>query len=241
MTKYLLLVVALVACKANTDNLPIGVGGGGGGGGGGGRPDAPADTGVGSNSNASGRVCLLTAEHDLSTCAATGALGLRVTLGTLETTTAYDGTFTLGVPTGSGLVWHVTGANFVTSVKTYIPGDTTIPIMTVTMFNDDVEADTGDFQLANTGGIFVHVTSGGAGLSGATVAPTPQAAYDTAYDGTTVHGWTTVATGVQGTAFVGGEAVGTATISATPSGGGATSVSGIPVEDGALTYLTFSL
>ena len=238
--RTLLLVVALVGCKSNTtDDLPIQPGGGTVGGGGG-HPDAPADIATGDGSGLTGKVCLLTDPRNLVGCATAGAGGFTVTLGTASTTTADNGTFSLPAPSGTGLVWHVTGSGIMPSVRPFTTGDSLIPAMTVTMF-DNVETDTGNLQLNNAGSIFVRVASGGAALSGATVASTPPAQYNTWYDGTTVSGWQSASTGAYGTALVGDVVVGTVTVSVTPAGGSATMIANVPVEDISLTFLSVTV
>lgn len=238
MNRILWLALALAACKSSTDNLPIGVGGGGVGGGGGGH-DAPVDTSAIDGGPVAGRVCLLTDPRDLVSCASTGAGGFAVTLGAASTTSADDGTFTI-IPSGSGLVWHVTGSNIQTSVMPYTAGSAQVPAMTQTMFLS-VEGDTGAAIQVTEGSVFARVTSSGVALAGATASSNPQAMYNTYYDGTTVAAWKTTSTGAFGTAFIPGIAVGTASVAVVPSGGATKTLTGIPIEDQALTFLAVSI
>ncbi len=234
--KVVVALLAVVGCKSSTDNLPVEPGGGGGTIGVGGHPDAPRDVG-GDGGGLAGRVCLLTDPRDLVGCDATNAGGLTVTLGTQMATTAADGSFAMTAPTGTGLVWHVTGTAIQTSVRPYAAGDTQIPAMTTTMYTT-VAADTGDFAVGGDGTIFIAVDKAGASLAGATASSSPTATYLTFYDGSTIHNWQTTSTGPFGTALIGGQPAGTATVAVVPPSAATISVTGVPVEDGALTFLT---
>jgi hypothetical protein len=238
VNRLLWLALALAACKSSKDDLPIGIGGGGTGGGGGGI-DASVDTSTIDGGPVAGRVCLLTDPRDLVACAGAGAGGLSVTLGTLGATTADDGTFTI-VPDGSGLVWHVTGSSIVTSVMPYTAGSAQVPAMTQTMYVS-VQGDTGAAIQLTEGSVFARVTSSGVALAGAAASSNPQAMYNTYYDGTTVSAWKTTSTGALGTAFIPGIGVGTASIAVVPSGGATKTIPGVPIEDGALTFLAVSI
>ena len=237
MNRILWLALALAACKSSTDNLPIGIGGGGMGGGGGGH-DAPVDTSAIDGGPVAGRVCLVTDPRDLVSCAATGAGGFTVTLGAATATTGDDGTFTI-IPSGSGLVWHVTGSNIVKSVMPYTAGSAQVPAMTTTMYTN-VEADTGAIIQVSQGSIFARIVMAGVPLVGATASATGQN-LNTYYDGTTVSAWRTTSTGAFGTAFLPGISIGTATVAVVPSGGTTKTLTGIPIEDQALTFLAVSI
>jgi len=234
--RLLLVVVAIAGCKAKTDNLPIGgggVGGGAGGGGGGWMIDSPAvsDAGV------MGRVCLVSDPRNLVGCAATGADGLTVTLGTSTAMTAADGSFSFPTqPEGSGLVWHVTGTNLVTSVMP-LATVAQIPALTITTYGN-LLADNGEVLAQGQGSVLARVVHAGAPLTDAVATTSPLAQYQTVYDGATAQTWGTTATGAYGTAFIAAIAAGATTVKVKPSGASPISITA-SVEDGALTFLTF--
>jgi hypothetical protein len=235
VNKLLLVLVVGAGCKASTDKLPIGGGGGGGGtggGGGGGTVDSPpsGDAGV------LGRVCLAADPRDLVGCAATGAGGFTVTLGTSTATTAADGTFSFATPQGSGLVWHVTGTNIVTSVMP-LATVAEIPALTITTYQD-LLGNTGVVLSAGQGSVLARVVHAGAPVADAVATSSPAAQYQTTYDGATAQAWGTTATEAHGTAFLAGITAGAVTVTVTPSGASPIAVSA-GVEDGALTFLAF--
>jgi hypothetical protein len=236
--RLLLGVLALAACKASSDNLPIATGGGGGGGGGG-QHDAPVDMAV-DGSGIAGRVCLVADPRDLAACAATGANGLVVTLGTQTATTTDDGSFAMATPTGSSLVWHVTATGLQTSVMRYTAGSAEIPAMTTTTFGT-LENDTGDVIQAGEGAIFARVVRAGAPIAGATASSNPVGLSVPFYDGGNPGIWTTTATGAHGTAYMPRIAIGPADILVTPQSSVGTSFTGLVVEDQALTFVLASV
>ncbi len=226
--------LVLAACSSNTtDNLPIVPGGGGPGGGGGGTHDAAVDGNDGGQ--LAGRVCLAADPRDLVTCAATGAGGITVTLGTAMTTTSDDGTFAISAPQSTNLVWHASGTAIVTSVMSY--GTVAqIPALATTTYSDLVNGN-GILLASGQGDIFVRVLQTGAPLAGATATATPASPYETHYDGPAAATWLTAATGAHGVAWIAAEAAGTASVTVTPPTGTAATLAAIPVEDGALTFV----
>ena len=240
MRRVLLLAVLVVACKASSDDdFPV-VPGGGGPGGTGTQPDAPAIDALDFDAlqYLVGRVCLVTDLRALTTCAGTGAGGLTVTLGTQTTTTTDSGAFTMMKPSGTNLVWRVTGLNIIKSVMAFGPSNS-IPTIDI--------ADYVDLQNANSvtlavgeGSIVARIVRNGVAQNGVVASVSPLAQFPTKYDGITAIAWTELATSTAGTAWIPGAALGTNAVTATPLTGTAATES-VLVEDQAITYATIDL
>jgi hypothetical protein len=196
-------------------------------------PDAPGDGGA----MIEGRVCVLRDARDLSSCEPSGVSGLEVTLGDQSATTGADGTFLIATPTGTDLVWHVTGTNLVTSVMPFTPTPT-IPAISVTGYGT-LMLDNGVVLDTEQGSIFARVVSADAPLAGATVSSDPSPAFGPFYDGTDEAAWDQDATGDFGVAWLPG-VTGAATVTVTPPEG-ATVEATAPVEAGAITFVTVAV
>jgi hypothetical protein len=240
MTRAAVVLLVIAACNAGgggDDEFPVSPGGG--------RPgggvmvdaamidtrDADGDTPI------SGRVCLVV---DLrgAACAASGAGGITVTLGAQTATTADDGAFAIAAPQGSNLVWHASTADLVTSVMAFSTS-TTIPAITLAGWNE-LELANGVVTQGQQGAIIARIVQGGTPLAGATVTATPVPQYATHYDGPTAAGWTELATGAAGVAWLPGVGVGAATLAVVPpTGSGGTAA--VHVEDHAITFVTIAL
>ena len=232
MRGLVFLLVVAVSCKTET-NYPVG-GGGGGGGGGTLHLDAPGD-GEGSGS-AMARACVLTDPRDLTSCQGSGAAGLTVTLGSETATTADDGSFTITRPTGTNTVWDVTGSTVVESVTPYA-GQTRISVMNATMFADLRGANAVQ-PVAGHGDLLVRVVRGGASGPGEVVTSVPpNDPYGTVYDGLTPQSWTPSATGTYGTAYLAEIVTGTTAVRISAGGTLQTTLSGIPITDGGMTFV----
>lgn len=230
-----LLLVVAVSCKTET-NYPVG-GGGGGGGGGTFHPDAPGD-GAGSGS-AMARACVLTDPRDLTSCAGSGAAGLTVRLGSATATTADDGSFTIARPTGTNVVWDVTGSTVVESVTPYA-GQTKISVMDATMFVQ-LQSDVGAQPVASTGAVLARVLRGGAPVTGEAAIVSPANLMGSYYDGATPSLWTQTATGAFGTVFEPNVPTGTATLTLSAAGTVQGTISQIPITDGGVTFVVGEL
>jgi hypothetical protein len=226
-----LLLVA--ACKQDPDKLPI-IPGGGGPGGNGNAPDAAVD---GSDGGAfDGRVCLASDPRDLFNCAAMGAGNVTVTLGSATAITADDGSFSIMPPASTNLEWHASGTAIVTSVMAF--GTLAkIPALSLNTFNDLLDSN-GVLQNTGQGSIMITLVHGGVSVVGATVAATPPSSFDVFYDAGTATTWGTTATGAHGVAWIASEPVGAVDLTVTPSAGSASIVPAVPVEDGAITFVT---
>lgn len=242
-----LLAVTAAACGDDGDMFPVGGGGNDGGftlpdGGGGGGSDAAGGGDAGADAmplaidaaELDGRVCLLTDIRDFETCATTGAGGLTVRLGTGTATTAADGTFTIPAQTGTGLVWHITGANIVPTSEPL--ADYFIPAMLKADF-DAMRAASADPDVTlvpGEGSMMVFVSRNGAGVAGVT-ATSSAAFYQPFYDGASEFAFTQTATLAAGIVWVPGLDVGTATINVQDANAVTGTVSG-PIFDGGITF-----
>ncbi|CAN5918922.1 hypothetical protein BH11MYX3_BH11MYX3_23800 [soil metagenome] len=190
------LLVALTACQAAEEDRHVLPGGDDGesttpGGGDAGIRDAPP----GDGSAILGRVCLLSDLRNLAGCAATGADGLTVTLGGQMATTAADGTFTMPAPSGSTLVWRVTGPGVVPSRMSF----SVVPLIPVVpqSFYDDLALSNGVIINAGQGAVVARlVTPHGAGVPGGT-GTIVAATYPAFYDGSSASQWNQSSTGTQ--------------------------------------------
>lgn len=162
-----LLLVA--ACQSGGgDDYPTGSGGGGpvvSGGGGRGGDAGIGDGGDGDGGvSTTGRVCLITDLRKLTTCSATGAKGLVVSLGTRTVTIASDhddGTFTIAAPLGTDLTWHVTSSVLDRIVPSAMPfgSDNSIPVVSTQLYRDLLS--TNKVEVADQqGSIVVRVVRG---------------------------------------------------------------------------------
>jgi len=241
MRRAWLAVLLAVGCGTSgggDDEFPIDPGGGGGGGthrDAAAVVDAPLDDGA---LAIVGRVCLTSDLRALASCASTGAENLTVTLGGETTTTQADGTFTIARPVAAD-VWRVSGGGVVPSVMPATLGSPVIPVIASADYADLIAANFVTL-VAGQGAVVARVVRAGTPVSDATATSSPLAVNPTFYDGASAATWETTATGANGVAWLPGIAAGATTISVTPQGGTATSVTAA-VEDLAITYLTVAV
>jgi hypothetical protein len=240
------------------DDYPVGGGGGtalgGGGGGGGGTGDGGLIDGTTGDAGTliNGRVCLLTDLRrvgDATACAATGAGGLTVSLGTRTALTGTDGTFAIIAPAGNGLVWRVTDTTpqqLISSVMGF-GTDPTIPAVGYETYIDLLDQNSAVVTPLQ-GSVVVRVLSNGAPVTKATATSNPPTARLALYDGSDSVIWSdgVSGTGAHGMVWFPGVPTPpvTATIALTVTGTTTpmtTSVPDVPVEDGAITFVTQEL
>jgi hypothetical protein len=244
-TRIVVLLGLLVGCSKFVDNRPIQGGGDDDIVTGGGHPDAAVADGNDANNTISGRVCLLTDSRDVGKCQPSGAGNLTVTLGTSPAAlTADNGDFTIATPTGSNLVWHVTGASLQTTV---MPFNTILAIPALTQNGYiALAAANGHPVVAGQGAIFAQVVRAGAPLAQATAVSSDLNVVDPLYDnpGTTADSWTQTAvsgTGPLGMTWWPGMDVGTPTITVTPHLAASVAPVSVPVEADAITYVQIAI
>jgi hypothetical protein len=249
--KLAVLVILLVAaCRADSDDFPIGPGGGGGGGGGGG------DAGVGDGASdavdgdagvpISGRVCIITDLRFPTVCDSTAnAESLLVSIGVTRTAKPNArGDFTIAAPLGQ-FTWRVTGLNFITSV---IPlgGDTTLPVISDVLYTELLAANRVTL-IDQEGSIVVRVVRGVGAVQNVTAVSNPATTDLAFYDDRNVLDWRSdlVGTGPAGVVWLPDVPLAArpptqATVTLTPSGASSTSITAT-VENQAITFVTADL
>ena len=185
-------------CEPHDEMFPVNPGGNGGMGGST-QPDAAVDAAGDGGGPITGRVCLLVTNlRGLRDCAATGAEGLTVALGSAMATTSATGSFTIQRPANTtNAVWSVTGAGIVPSLQPFT-AITSLPAIEAAAYQEMVTAN----QVATDGGaIMMRVTRAGVAVMGAKVAAVP-APVQILYDGVSDEAWDVDATGAFGVAWM---------------------------------------
>lgn len=201
MTRAVLVLALLAACKANGDDggYPLGPGQG--------VPGSPnPGTGVPSDGGLSdaffdggvavkGRVCLLS---DLrlfggtSGCAATGVAGMIVQAGVRNTQTGDDGSFTINAPASSAFTWRVTSPATGTVLK-LVPSLTpaslgtnpVLPAVSDVVYDDLLNANGLSTNAEQSGSVFVRVLKDSAPIKNVTATSDPAAPQLAFYDSDT--------------------------------------------------------
>jgi len=245
--KLAVLVVLLVAaCRANSDDFPVGPGGGGGGGGGGGA-DAGLDGGDGdAGIMVAGRVCIIRDLRHPTTCDnASNAETLTVSIGTTRTARPNArGDFMIAAPLGQ-FTWRVTGLNFITSVVPF-GADTTLPVISDVLYTEMLAANRVTL-VDQEGSIVVRVVNGVAAVQNVTAVSNPATADLAFYDDTSVLDWRSdrLGTGPAGVAWLPDVPLAVtpptlARVTLTPPTGSPSSISAT-VENQAITFVTIDL
>ncbi len=225
----MVLALGLVACAtSDDDSYPLLPGGG--------------DTGVpvvsGTSSVVQGRVCMIVDPRFLDACTMVGAGGLTVTLGETSAITTANGSFALQHPTNmlANLTLMVSGPTITPSL---VPASATavIPVVDTTLFTQMLTAN--DVMLVTgTGSIIAGLTTvGDVPATGVTATSTPAGAFGPFFDGTTATAFTLTGTGERGITWFTGLPAGTASLSFTASGGAESTVGGVQVIDGGITFV----
>jgi hypothetical protein len=200
------VLLALAACGDDGSMLPINPGGGGPGGST--NPDAAVQDDGGAN--IAGRVCVLVDARALSSCASSGAGGLTVQLGTQMATTIDDGSFVITRPSGTDLVWRVSGDGIEPSALP-LASASTIPAIDSLLY-DDMLAIT-NATLGSGGALIARVGRSGTPSAGVVATASPQPSSEVYYDGASTLEWETDATGSSGIVWIPSIATGTASLS----------------------------
>ncbi len=233
------LCVFLAACKDNGDPFIIQPGGDDGvfipG------ADAAMDTAVDDGDvgeTIEGRVCLMTDLRDPTSCANAGVGGLEVVLGTSTAVTDVAGVFSMPTPTGTALVWRVTGRDIVPS-RMPLSTVNLIPAMSVESF-DELLLSNGMIGTEDEGHVFVRAMRSELPLPGVTATAVPSPTYDTHYDGPSSFAWSLGQTGAFGAVWIPSVLAGT--VDVTITGPRETTVElSLPVEAHGLTFATVEL
>ncbi|MEJ7600506.1 MAG: hypothetical protein WKG01_21535 [Kofleriaceae bacterium] len=228
------LVVLLAGCSATAEDYPIAPGGYGSSNGVPG-PDAMLDA---DPNGLSGRVCAMQDLRTFAPCATGGLLGVTVTLGGSTTVTGDDGSFSMIMPTGSNLVWRVSGAPLVPSVVPY-SASTLLPAVDIETYNNLLNAN-GRSLTSGQGSIVARIVQLGQPAVGVTA--TTDAVFETLYDGANATTWDQdiEGTGARGVAWLTGVPIGAATLEVTPVVGTPTNHVHL-VEDLAITFPTIEI
>lgn len=235
--RTLALIAVLAGCSTQADDdYPIRPGGGlsppvvtGGGTGGG--------TGSGTDSDMmSGRVCVVADARDLSACSTSAASGLAVTSGSLATTTAADGSFSLAAPASGDAMVGVSGPDVVPTQMRLAPAGS-IPVLAADLFSQMMAAN-GITPSGGSGSILATVARGGMPVTGVTVTSTPSPAFGPLFDGSTPTSWTLDGTGTRGVVWVPGVAAGPTQLTFRDlATSGETTVDGVQVVNGGITIM----
>lgn len=237
MNRAALIAVLLAGCQPEPKDFPpLGGGGGGpGGGAGGGNNDAGIDA---LQNPLSGRVCLVSDLRKLDECAATGADGLTVTLGSYETQTEVDGSFIIEGSQGTSVAWKITGTNIVSSVQG-LSIVHQIPAIRTSRYAD-LLLDNGIILNPGQGSIVVEVLESNAPKPNALATTNPVASFGTRYDGSSALVWDQDQTGVFGIAWISGIASG-ATLLTIASSTLPDVDTTVTIEDGAITFVRVAI
>jgi hypothetical protein len=182
----------------------------------------------------------------LDACSIKGAGGLSVNMGAATATTTADGSFTIEPDATTNIATtpiSVTGAGVVAS-QTSVRGSNIVPVMTKDLF-DQMALATGITTETDSGAIMATVdTSDGLAARGITASANPAIAAGPFFDSTGgTSPWTLDATGARGVAFFPNvSTVGPTNLTFTdPTTAGETTVDGIQVVNGGITYVDATL
>ncbi|HEY1550134.1 MAG TPA: hypothetical protein VGG28_20040 [Kofleriaceae bacterium] len=241
--RTVLAVMLFAACAPDSTTYPIGGGAGGGAGGnGGGGGGGSSGNGIDANPDVvEGLVCVLPDPRDFTTCLGSGAGGIAVTLGAGSAVTNDDGTFTIATPTGTNLVWSLSGSGVMASTIGFSTSAVIPAIQTMTFET-----------LANENGIVFDPTQGtiigqamhaGSGFANATAIAAPVGIYDTFYASPTdPSDWLDAETTTTfGTFLIAGLTPGTETLTLTPGTGSAAIVNDVPSGSGVITFVSVAM
>jgi hypothetical protein len=209
-------------------------------------PSGTGTTGGGGTSTAkvTGRVCVLADPQLLTACSISGGGGLSVTQGSATATTANDGSFSFE-PDGTSPAntpISVTGTGVVAS-QASAGGQNIVPVMSNDMYNRMVLA-TGITITPDSGAILANVAnSAGVSATGITATSNPTGTSGPFFDGTGESPWSLDATGARGVAFFPNVTTqGPTSLTFTdPTTAGETTVDGVQVVDGGITYVDVAL
>lgn len=233
-----LVLAAMAACVPASDNgdyPPRGGGIGGGGGGGGGGSGSGSGSGDG-GTGGFGRVCLTADLRKPEVCAATGAAGIAVKRGTVTSTTAADGTFSLPPASERG-DWLASRTDLVTAVVPYVAGAQVIIPMVATAALNQLRQDNSMILIDGQGSLLVAtVRPNGLYKAQVVVSTEPAATSGVFYDTTNAQLWGREATGPLGVALITGLPAGVANVAGIAPNG-ARSLPQVPIVENALTFV----
>jgi hypothetical protein len=223
----LLVVLSSAACTDSPDDRPV-------------EPNATPVSGTVTTGSGDqvlrGKVCMLVDPRFLDACTSADAGGLTVSAGGVTTTTASDGSFELAMPTTANLILTATGPNIVAS-STSLTNLAIIPVMSSDLFAQMITST--DAMLATgTGSILATLdTATGSPAVGVTASSTPTGAFGPFFDGTSATSFGITGTGQRGVTWFAGVPAGATSLTFTNPAGGESTVEGIQVIDGGMTFV----
>ena len=223
------MLLLVSACGDEGGHFPINPGGGGGGSSM--SPDGGVDGDAGTT--ITGRVCVLGDPRSLTACASSGADGITVALGNKTATTASSGAFVIDRPTGTNLVWRVSGPGIEPSALP-LASSATIPAVDSIAYDDMLAATNAIVSSAN-GAIIARVANGATPVANITAVATPQSDSDVYYDGPSITEWEFDGTGAGGIVWIPSIATGSASL-ALDSGTAQRTVTNIPIFADTITF-----
>ncbi|HEY1554207.1 MAG TPA: hypothetical protein VGF94_05200 [Kofleriaceae bacterium] len=185
-----------------------------------------------------GRACLVAIDpRALFECAAAGAGGLVVALGSNSTTTLDDGSFSLQTPGGASGMLQISGAGIASSAQA-VGAINLVPAISSDLFAQML-ADNEISLAPSTGSIIASVTNAeGQPIAGVTATSIPSASSGPFFDGTEPTQFGQSETGNSGIVFFPGlTTLGPTTLGLTDSAGLESTVDGVQVFDGGITYV----
>lgn len=232
--------MALAACGGGEsgDDFPVQPGGPSGPSGPGVGVDAAVDADPDALMTLVGRVCVLADTRKPTVCRPTGAGNITVALGNKTATTTDTGAFTIGKPSGTGLVWRATGAGITTSLAPFGTANL-IPVLTTQSYADLQNTHSVPI-VAGQASIMVNVLANAMPQPDVTATISPVIDNAIRYDGPASLTWNEVKTGENGMVWIAGvDATAMNTVRVRRGTDVVPQV--VPVEDQAITYVTIEL
>ncbi len=238
-----LWVIALaLGCGRSVPDYPLGPPGGGTAHGSGSQTGGDVDSGVDASMIA-GRVCLLQDPRIFSSCAGSGADGITVMLGSQMATTGVDGSFVIGAPSGTNLVWNASGSAIVTSVM-QLSLSTQIPAIAASTYGDMLTKSQATIDTTTQGAVIANVLQNNAPAKNASATVTPGSLEPVLYDDDADdETWdANIGTGAHGDIWAPGLAAGSDVSLAITNGSDTASVNvgPVPVVANAITFVQTS-
>jgi hypothetical protein len=238
-----LAVILFAACAPDSPTYPVGGGpGGGAGGNGGGGGGGSSGNGVDANPDViEGIVCVLPDPRDFTTCLGSGAGDITVTVGTGSAVTADDGTFSINTPTGTNLVWSISGSAVMSSTIGFSTSAVIPAIQTMTF--ETLANENGIVYDPTQGTIIGQVLHAGSGFANATAAAAPVGIYATLYASPNDQAdWLDAETTTTfGTFLIAGLTPGSETLTLAVGSGSAEIVNDVPSAAGLITFVTAAM
>ena len=227
----LVFVLSAAACTDSPDDRPV-------------APNAAQTSGTVTTGTGDqvlrGKVCMIVDPRFLDACTSTNAGGLTVSAGGVTTTTASDGSFAFAMPSTTSLIATATGPNIIAS-STELTNLAIIPVMSGDLFAQMI-TNTDAMLATGTGSILATLTTpAGTPAIGVTATSAPTGSFGPFFDGTSATSFGTIGTGQRGVTWFAGVPAGATNLTFTNPAGGESTVEGIQVIDGGMTFVDSQL